>query len=81
MIAALIAEVWPYIAGVLAIIATLLGFGASQRARGREQERTRRQEEAAQARRDADANAEKIRRLDDDDLVREFDRLRDQRRR
>lgn len=80
MIAAIISQAWPYIAGALAVIVGLLGFGASQRARGREQERTDRLKEAQEARREADANAEKIRRLDDDDLVHEFDRLRDRRR-
>lgn len=80
MIEMIIGQVRPYVLGALAIIAGLLGFGASQRARGREQERTNRLKEAQEARRKADANAEKIRRMDDDDLVHEFDRLRDRRR-
>ena len=80
MIAAIIAQAWPYILGALAIIVGLLGFGASQRARGREQERQTRLEEAREARRKADEIAQKIHRMDDDDLVHEFDRLRDRRR-
>lgn len=80
MIEAIIAQVWPYILGALAIIAGLLGFGASQRARGREQERQTRLEEARESRRKADEIAQKIHRMDDSDLVHEFDRLRDRRR-
>ncbi|TAN28854.1 MAG: hypothetical protein EPN31_07545 [Castellaniella sp.] len=65
MITALLAQIWPYLLAAVGAVAAVLGFGASQRAAGRQQEQAARLQEAQEARRNADAVAEKIASLDD----------------
>ncbi|WP_368648606.1 hypothetical protein ABRZ03_02245 [Castellaniella ginsengisoli] len=77
---ALWGRVWPYVAGAAGIVVGLFFVRQSGKAAGRQEARIDQLEQGRKARRDADANAEKIRAMDDDDLVREFDRLRDRRR-
>lgn len=77
MMSALISQLLPYILGALALLAGLFGYGASQRARGRERAKLERLEQAQESRRNADEIADEIRRMDDADVLAEFDRLRD----
>lgn len=81
MIEVLIAQFWPYILAAVGAVAGILGFGASQRARGRDQERSK---QAAQDRKSVGVKNEVDRKIEslDDAAVRDRarQRMRDNRR-
>lgn len=81
LLQALWAKVWPYFAGAVGIIAGLIYIRQSGKAAGKQEAATEVMKRDQQAKREADAVAREVDRMDDSDLADEFDRLHDTRRR
>lgn len=75
------ARVWGYVVLAGAILAGLFALRQSGKAAGKQEAVTEALKRDQQARKQADAVAGEVDRLDDDSLVNEFDRLHDARRR
>lgn len=69
----------PYIVGLIAVVAGLLGYGRVQRSKGRKDVEAEIIKNNLEASQKSKSNYEKVTRIDD--LPSEFDRLREKRRR
>ncbi len=78
---ALWGRVWPYVAGLAGIVVGLFFVRQSGKTAGRQEAETEVMRRDQQAKREADAVANEVDRLDDDSLPDEFDRLHRARRR
>ncbi|MFC4296955.1 hypothetical protein ACFO0J_02735 [Castellaniella hirudinis] len=74
-------RIWPWVAGAGAALVAALAIWQSGKSAGRQEAETEVMRRDQQAKREADAVANEVDRLDDDSLPDEFDRLHRARRR
>ena len=80
MIELLIGQIWPYVLGAIALLGGWLAARQSGKQAGRREVEQEHEAQNLDAIRKANANREKVTRMDDDSQLAEFDRLRAARR-